>query len=185
MTDAIEVREAALGDAAEVVRLLALLGHAQPVADAKTRLAAFLDQGQHVLVAARTPAGPGSPLVGAVTLHITPVMHRVGPIGRLTAVVVDESVRGQGIGRALVAASEEFLFKLGCAMIEITSNKKRTDAHAFYEKGRGFTPVLVFVLPNPKRVRNEGRQRWPQAKRSRRWESPAVQPASTHSYEGE
>jgi ribosomal protein S18 acetylase RimI-like enzyme len=138
MNDSIEVREAVLADASEVVRLLALLGHLQPAVDAKTRLAAFLDQGQHVLVAARAGSGAGAPLVGAVTLHITPVMHRAGPIGRLTAVIVDESVRGQGIGRALVAASEVLLFKRGCAMIEITSNKKRTDAHAFYE-GLGYT----------------------------------------------
>ncbi len=138
MSDSFEVREGELADADEIVRLLALLGHAQPAADAKTRLAAFLDQGQHVLVAARVSSAPGSPLVGAVTLHITPVMHRAGPIGRLTAVIVDESVRGQGIGRALVAASEAYLFKRGCAMIEVTSNKKRTDAHAFYE-GLGYT----------------------------------------------
>ncbi len=138
VTDSIEIREAGVADAAEVVRLLALLGHPQPSTDATTRLAEFFDQGQHVLVAARASSAPGAPLVGAVTLHITPVMHRAGPIGRLTAVIVDESVRGQGIGRALVAASEAFLFGRGCAMIEITSNKKRTDAHAFYE-GLGYS----------------------------------------------
>jgi ribosomal protein S18 acetylase RimI-like enzyme len=138
MTESFEVREASLADANEVVRLLALLGHAQPPADANTRLAAFLDQGQHILVAAQASSAPGSPLVGAVTLHITPVMHRLGPIGRLTAVIVDESERGKGIGRALVSASEAFLFGRGCAMIEVTSNKKRTDAHAFYE-GLGYT----------------------------------------------
>jgi GNAT superfamily N-acetyltransferase len=138
VTDSIEVREARLADAEEVVRLLALLGHPQPASDPKSRLAAFFDQGQHVLVAARTPPAPGSPLVGVVTLHITPVMHRSGPIGRLTAVIVDEPVRGQGFGRALVAASEAFLIERGCSMIEITSNKKRTDAHAFYE-GLGYT----------------------------------------------
>ena len=138
MTDSIEVREAVPADAAEIVRLLALLGHAQPAADASARLASFLDQGQHVLVAARAGSAPGAALVGAVTLHITPVMHRAGPIGRLTAVIVDESVRGQGIGRALVAASEKFLFERDCAMIEVTSNKKRTDAHSFYE-GLGYT----------------------------------------------
>jgi ribosomal protein S18 acetylase RimI-like enzyme len=137
-SDSIVVREAVLGDADEVVRLLALLGHPQPALDARARLAAFFDQGQQLLVAARVPAEAGSPLVGAVTLHITPVMHRAGPIGRLTAVIVDESVRGQGIGRALVAACETFLFGRGCAMIEVTSNKKRTDAHAFYE-GLGYT----------------------------------------------
>ncbi|MGH7633904.1 MAG: GNAT family N-acetyltransferase [Gemmatimonadaceae bacterium] len=59
---------------------------------------------------------------------------RAGPIGRLTAVIVDEEARGKGVGRTLVAAAEAALRERGCAMIEITSNKKRIDAHAFYER---------------------------------------------------
>ena len=142
MVDAIVVREAQVADAAEVVRLLIQLGHAQPPGDPAARLAAFLGQGQRVLVAARAPSEPGLPLLGAVTLHIMPVMHRAGPIGRLSAVVVDESARGKGVGRALVSASEAFLLVRGCAMIEITSNKARADAHAFYER-LGYTATSV------------------------------------------
>ena len=138
MTGSIAVREAVAADAAEVARLLAQLGHPQPAGDPAARLADFLRQGERVLVAARAPSTPGSPLVGAVTLHVMPVMHRAGPIGRLTAVIVDEGARGKGAGRALVAAAEAALREQGCAMIEITSNRKRTDAHAFYE-GLGYT----------------------------------------------
>jgi GNAT superfamily N-acetyltransferase len=132
VNDSIEVREATQADAAEVIRLLKLLGHMQPVGDDAGRLAAFLDRGEHVLVAARP--GVTARLLGAVTLHIMPVLHRPGPIGRLTAVVVDEDVRGQGVGTALVHAAEQFLAASGVVLIEITCNKKRTDAHAFYER---------------------------------------------------
>lgn len=142
MTELIEVREGEVADAAEMARLLAQLGHEQPAGDPAARLAAFLDQGERVLVAARAPSAPGSPLIGAVTLHVMQVMHRAGPIGRLTAVVVDEAERGKGVGRALVAASEAFLLARGCAMIEITSNKKRADAHAFYE-GLGYVATSL------------------------------------------
>jgi GNAT superfamily N-acetyltransferase len=132
MASDITVREAADSDAGEVIRLLAQLGHAQPGASAATRLEAFMGQGQHVIVA-EAAGGPDS-LLGAATLHITPVLHRPGPIGRMTAVVVDESARGKGIGRALVEAAERFLAERGCVLIEVTSNKKRADAHAFYER---------------------------------------------------
>jgi GNAT superfamily N-acetyltransferase len=132
-TDVVRVREARLADAAEVIRLLSQLGHAQPAGDDSARLAAFLEQGECVLVAERDSARP-APLLGVVTLHIAPVMHRAGPIGRLSAVVVDESARGGGIGRALVLAAEAYFAARGCAMIEVTSNKARTDAHAFYER---------------------------------------------------
>jgi len=132
-TDEVRVRGALLTDAAEVVRLLSQLGHAQPAGDDSARLAAFLDNGDTVLVAERTSL-QSAPLLGVVTLHIAPVMHRAGPIGRLSAVVVDESARGAGVGRALVAAAEAYFAARGCAMIEVTSNKARTDAHAFYER---------------------------------------------------
>src|SRR6185312_6353149 len=100
MACSIDVREATVADAAEVVRLLAQLGHPQPAGTPSARLAEFLAKGERVLVAAPSPSSPGSSLVGAVTLHIMPVMHRAGPIGRLTAVVVDEGARGTGVGRA-------------------------------------------------------------------------------------
>jgi GNAT superfamily N-acetyltransferase len=131
VTDSIGVREAVLTDAPEVVRLLAFLGHAMSPGTAEARLAAFLESGEHILVATR--AGSES-LLGAVSIHVTPVMHRIGPIGRFTAVVVDESARGQGIGTTLIRVAEDFLRAQGCAMIEVTSNKKRADAHAFYER---------------------------------------------------
>jgi len=158
MNDAIRVREAGSADAAEVLRLLALLGHEQPAGDAASRFGAFLEHGQHVLVACSTPAGSSAPLLGAVTLHITPLLHRPGPAGRLTALIVDERARGEGVGRALVEAAEEFLAARGCESIEVTSNKKRTDAHAFYER-LGYTATsfrFAKSLPLPEE-RHEGR----------------------------
>lgn len=146
------VREARVEDASEVMRLLAQLGHTQPPGDDRARFASYLEQGQHVFVAARAQSGPaGASLLGTVTLHITPVLHRVGPIGRMSALVVDESARGEGVGRALVVAAETFLFARGCTLIEVTSNKKRTDAHAFYERlGYSMTSLRFAKAPDPR-----------------------------------
>lgn len=127
----IEVREAVLTDAPEVVRLFRLLGHELPLERPEARLAGFVESGDRVLVAVRASS---EQLLGAVAMHITPVIHRPSPVRRFTAVVVDEGARGEGIGTTLIRAAEEFLARQGCVQIEVTSNKKRTDAHAFYER---------------------------------------------------
>ena len=48
--------------------------------------------------------------------------------------VVAESARGEGAGTRLLEAMEEALLARGATRLELTSNLKRTDAHAFYEK---------------------------------------------------
>jgi GNAT superfamily N-acetyltransferase len=128
------VRGMVAADAPEVARLLATLGYEWPVDVLAARINAFLASGEYALVATRLTAGPAAPLLGVVTLHVTPVLHRAGPVGRFTALVVDESARGQGVGRALVSAAEAHLAARGCVLIEVTSNQRRTDAHAFYTK---------------------------------------------------
>jgi GNAT superfamily N-acetyltransferase len=109
------------------------LGYAWPADEIAVRLSGFLSMGERGLVAASSPDRVGGPLVGLVTLHITPVLHRPGAVGRLTSLVVDDTARGIGVGRALVHAAEAIFAAQGCAMVEVTSNMRRTDAHAFYE----------------------------------------------------
>lgn len=128
------VRLAEPADAGEVARLLGQLGHALPGGDPAWLLANFLGAGEQVLVAASSPVAPGQPLLGVATLHVTPVLHKAGPVGRITALVVDAPARGLGAGRALVAAAEAFFTSRHCAYVEVTSNKSRADAHAFYER---------------------------------------------------
>jgi len=48
--------------------------------------------------------------------------------------VVAERARGEGLGARLVAAAEEMLKARGCGLVEVTSNRKRLRAHAFYER---------------------------------------------------
>jgi GNAT superfamily N-acetyltransferase len=47
--------------------------------------------------------------------------------------IVDARCRSTGIGRALVNAAERMFAEAGCGMVEVTSNIRRTDAHAFYQ----------------------------------------------------
>ena len=128
------VREAALADVAEMVRLFRDLGYPLEPADLAKRLQLFAASGDGALVAVAPDTPVGQPgMLGLVTLHATPVLHRAGPVGRMTALVVDERARGRGVGRALVDASVRWARSRGCVLLEVTSNRRRSDAHAFYE----------------------------------------------------
>jgi GNAT superfamily N-acetyltransferase len=60
------------------------------------------------------------------------VIHRPAPLGRITALIVSKEAQGEGIGRMLVGAAEEWMRKKGCKLVEVTSNDRRAAAHAFY-----------------------------------------------------
>ena len=128
MTDAI-IRAAREDDAAAIAVLLGELGYPTDSDTVVQRLRALENAGDNVIV-----AESGGVPVALVAIHVTPVLHAPAPVGRLTAVVVSERARGQGVGRAIVEAAEQMLADRGCEFIELTSNRRRTDAHAFYER---------------------------------------------------
>jgi GNAT superfamily N-acetyltransferase len=124
-----EIRAAKPEDAAALVELLQELGVAAAVGAVTQRLAALADGGETVFVGTR-----GAEVLGFVTLHVTPVLHRPTPVGRMTALVVASRARRQGLGRALVAAAERRLAGAGCGLVEVTSNQKLAEAHSFYQQ---------------------------------------------------
>ena len=130
MDSSLRIRPAVAADASEVARLLTLLGHPTDPGDVSSRWGEWSAAGNTALVAVR----PGGTLAGLATLHQMRVLHRPMPVGRITALVVDDSVRGRGIGRALVTAAERALARSGCGLIEVTSNLRLARAHAFYER---------------------------------------------------
>lgn len=124
-----EIRAARPQDATAVAGLLDQLGFPTTVDVVALRLDALDRTGETVLIARRD-----TEVLGFVSLHVTPVLHRPTPVGRMTALVVNEQARGKGIGRALVAAAEQHLADAGCALIEVTSRHDHTGAHAFYQR---------------------------------------------------
>ncbi|MFC0027943.1 GNAT family N-acetyltransferase [Micromonospora chaiyaphumensis] len=73
-------------------------------------------------------------LAGVVVLHVSPLLKVTGKWARLVALVVDETYRGKGIGRRLVEAAEGQAEELGCLRREVTSSRKRDDAHRLYRR---------------------------------------------------
>src|SRR5262245_38393930 len=51
----------------------------------------------------------------------------------ITALIVDEQVRGTGIGRVLVGAAERWTRDQGFHLLRLRANTVRVQAHAFYE----------------------------------------------------
>jgi GNAT superfamily N-acetyltransferase len=69
------------------------------------------------------------------TLHLTlmPGLARKGAWrGQIEAVRVASGARGAGLGRALFDWAIETCRARGCALIQLTSDRARPEAHAFY-----------------------------------------------------
>jgi ribosomal protein S18 acetylase RimI-like enzyme len=50
----------------------------------------------------------------------------------MSVLVVADEAQGKGIGKMLVEAAERRFREQGCELVEVTSNDRRTAAHAFY-----------------------------------------------------
>jgi ribosomal protein S18 acetylase RimI-like enzyme len=124
----LKVRDAKGADAQAIAALVQALGFDVTAADAGKRLRALAKAGEPVLVAERED------VVGCLTWHVTPVLHRPTPVGRVTMLVVAEAARREGVGEALVAEAEARAAARGCGLIEVTSNIELGGAHLFYRR---------------------------------------------------
>ncbi len=85
-------------------------------------------------------ASLGERVVGSVTLILVPnLTHNARPWIQLENMVVDESVRRTGAGRALIDAAEALARETNAYKIQLQSADHRHGAHAFY-KAAGFRP---------------------------------------------
>ena len=74
----------------------------------------------------------------SLVLIIVPnLSHRGSPWAAVENVVVDATKRRSGYGRLLMQAAIGAARAAGCYKLALTSNKRRPDAHRFYE-GLGF-----------------------------------------------
>jgi ribosomal protein S18 acetylase RimI-like enzyme len=122
-----KLRDAKPSDADEIVQLSKLLGAEIDVKIVRKGLKTLAQDGLTPLVATLNKK-----VVGVCTISRMMTIHRDRPVGRISHLVVAEEVRDQGIGRMLTEAAEQRLKKLGCGIIEVTSNDRLTRAHAFY-----------------------------------------------------
>jgi len=83
------------------------------------------------------------------------VMHNLAHMGTPSAVVedvvVDEARRGLGIGRRMMDEAVAKARESGCYKLALSSNQRRTRAHAFYES-LGFERHGVSFVIDPQSV---------------------------------
>ncbi|MEU4335577.1 GNAT family N-acetyltransferase [Micromonospora lupini] len=139
MTDVL-FREAVRADLPAVIALLAddVLGKARDfteVDEAYER--AFADisaDPRNLLIVAEQ----GGELVGCLQITYIPGLGRHGAERSLIeAVRVRSDRRGQGLGRELMTWAIDQARERGCALVQLTTDKTRADAHRFY-LGLGF-----------------------------------------------
>jgi GNAT superfamily N-acetyltransferase len=96
----------------------------QIAADAKNRLIVAEVDGQ---------------IAGTMQLTLLPGLSRHGMLrAQIEAVRVAAGQRGQGLGRAMIEWAIEQARAHGCGLVQLTSDKRRSDAIRFYE-AMGFT----------------------------------------------
>ena len=73
-------------------------------------------------------------IVGTLQLVFIRGLSRLGATrAQIEAVRTAASNRGAGLGRQMLLAAIEMARERGCAMVQLTTDKSRADAHRFYE----------------------------------------------------
>jgi GNAT superfamily N-acetyltransferase len=135
------IRRATASDVAAIVAMIAddqLGATRESLDDLTPYLAAFeqiaADPNQLLMVADRNDE-----VIGTLQLTIIPGLSRRGSTrGLIEAVRVAAPARGSGLGSTLIRWAVEESRTRGCTLVQLTSDKTRTDAHRFYTN-LGFT----------------------------------------------
>ena len=85
----------------------------------------------HILVVAEQ-AGE---IVGTMQLSFLPGLARRGALrAQIEAVRVADGSRGSGLGAAMIGWAVDEARRRGCALVQLTTDKSRLDAHRFYHR---------------------------------------------------
>lgn len=86
-------------------------------------------------------ADVGGAVAGTLQLTFIPGMSRMGAErAQIEGVRVASAYRGQGLGRMMITWAIDQARSRGCRLVQLTSDKRRSDAIRFYES-LGFEPT--------------------------------------------
>jgi GNAT superfamily N-acetyltransferase len=125
------IRNAQELDAPRISSLVSQLGFPLSVEEVEDRINAFRESVRHALLVAEEDGV----ICGLIAVAALEVMHAPHRAARVSALIVDASVRRKGIGKKLIETAERLACAWGCNIIEVTSGARRAKdgAHTFYE----------------------------------------------------
>lgn len=123
----ISIRAAELEDIPSLKRLFLQLGYETEHAILEQRL-----RDQHDTLCTLV-AESEKEVCGVIVINFIMPVHENNLWALISALVIDESLRGQGVGQQLLIASERIAAIKRCSQIELSSNETRVKAHKFYE----------------------------------------------------
>lgn len=133
--DTVALREATADDLPAVLALYAQPGlddgNVLSAEQAREVFAQFARYPSYRLFVARDGAGRVLGSYALLVMHN--LAHRGTPSAIVEDVVVDQRCRGQGIGRQMMEHACALAREAGCYKLALSSNRRRTRAHAFYE----------------------------------------------------
>ncbi len=74
-------------------------------------------------------------MVGTFLLYfLRQLSHRGGLVAQIESVHVASDLRRRGLGEAMMRYAVDEARRRGCHRVQLTSNKRRVDAHRFYTR---------------------------------------------------
>ena len=132
------IRRVEPGDAEKVAILSGQLGYGATTEELQRRIAklAVCEDNQAVFVASITK---DSQIVGWIDIAITYHLQSE-PFVLIGGLVVQDGLRGLGIGKRLCEEAEAWSRAKGISIVRVTSRSTRPDAHRFYLRD-GYTEI--------------------------------------------
>jgi PhnO protein len=86
-------------------------------------------------------------ILGFISIHMQKLLHHTANIAEIQELIVDETIRYQGIGKRLFQKAKEVAIENGCMQIEVCCNQKRISSHKFYQSQGMASSHYKFCLP--------------------------------------
>lgn len=129
----VSIRQAKNSDAKAITYLSAQLGYTISETDTSSNIELLHDSGQSIVYVALLDDS----IVGWIQV-IYSVRIESKPFCEIAGVVVDEKIRGKGIGRLLIDTAIEWSHSTSAETLRVRTNVIRSETHRFYEEF-GFT----------------------------------------------